>query len=47
MSTQKLATNALHAGHDVTANGGTRAFQFIKQHRMFLIIQTMQQTYFH
>ena len=25
MSTQKLATNALHAGHDVTANGGTRA----------------------
>ena len=25
MSTLKLATNALHAGHDVTANGGTRA----------------------
>lgn len=25
MSTQKLATNALHAGHDVKANGGTRA----------------------
>ena len=25
MSDQKLATNALHAGHDVTANGGTRA----------------------
>lgn len=25
MSTFKLATNALHAGHDVTANGGTRA----------------------
>ncbi len=25
MSNQKLATNALHAGHDVTANGGTRA----------------------
>ncbi len=25
MSTKKLATNALHAGHDVTANGGTRA----------------------
>ncbi len=25
MSTQKFATNALHAGHDVTANGGTRA----------------------
>ncbi len=25
MSTQKLATNALHAGHDVTTNGGTRA----------------------
>lgn len=25
MSTQKIATNALHAGHDVTANGGTRA----------------------
>lgn len=25
MSTQKLATNALHAGHDVTANAGTRA----------------------
>jgi O-acetylhomoserine (thiol)-lyase len=25
MSTQKLATNALHAGHDVTSNGGTRA----------------------
>ncbi len=25
MSTQKLATNALHAGHDVTQNGGTRA----------------------
>jgi len=25
MSTQKFATNALHAGHDVTSNGGTRA----------------------
>ena len=25
MSTQKLATQVLHAGHDVTANGGTRA----------------------
>ena len=25
MSTLKLATNALHAGHDVTANAGTRA----------------------
>jgi O-acetylhomoserine (thiol)-lyase len=25
MSTQKLATKALHAGHDVFANGGTRA----------------------
>ncbi|MEP1490311.1 MAG: O-acetylhomoserine aminocarboxypropyltransferase/cysteine synthase family protein [Algibacter sp.] len=25
MSDQKLATNALHAGHDVTTNGGTRA----------------------
>ncbi|KJD32522.1 O-acetylhomoserine aminocarboxypropyltransferase [Tamlana nanhaiensis] len=25
MSNQKLATNALHAGHDVTANAGTRA----------------------
>ncbi len=25
MSTQKFATKALHAGHDVTANGGTRA----------------------
>jgi O-acetylhomoserine (thiol)-lyase len=25
MSTQKLATNALHAGHDFAANGGTRA----------------------
>lgn len=25
MSDQKLATNALHAGHDVAANGGTRA----------------------
>ena len=25
MSTLKLATNALHAGHDVKANGGTRA----------------------
>ncbi len=25
MSTQKLATQALHAGHDVTANAGTRA----------------------
>jgi len=25
MSTQKLATNALHAGHDVTTNAGTRA----------------------
>ncbi|UZO81013.1 O-acetylhomoserine aminocarboxypropyltransferase/cysteine synthase [Aquimarina sp. ERC-38] len=25
MSTQKFATNALHAGHDVTINGGTRA----------------------
>ena len=25
MSTHKLATNALHAGHDVIANGGTRA----------------------
>ena len=25
MSTLKLATNALHAGHDVTTNGGTRA----------------------
>lgn len=25
MSNQKLATNALHAGHDVTATGGTRA----------------------
>ena len=25
MSTQKFATNALHAGHDVAANGGTRA----------------------
>ncbi len=25
MSTQKFATNALHAGHDVTVNGGTRA----------------------
>ena len=25
MSTQKLATNALHAGHDVKTNGGTRA----------------------
>ena len=25
MSTQKLATNALHAGHDTTLNGGTRA----------------------
>src|SRR6187402_3250380 len=25
MSTQKFATNALHAGHDVTKNAGTRA----------------------
>ena len=25
MRTQKFATNALHAGHDVTQNGGTRA----------------------
>ncbi|MEW7290866.1 O-acetylhomoserine aminocarboxypropyltransferase/cysteine synthase family protein [Aquimarina sp. 2304DJ70-9] len=25
MSTQKFATEALHSGHDVTANGGTRA----------------------
>jgi O-acetylhomoserine (thiol)-lyase len=25
MSAQKFATNALHAGHDVTKNGGTRA----------------------
>ncbi len=25
MSTRKLATDALHAGHDFTANGGTRA----------------------
>lgn len=25
MSDQKFSTNALHAGHDVTANGGTRA----------------------
>ena len=25
MSTQKFATSALHAGHDVTKNGGTRA----------------------
>lgn len=25
MSTQNFATNALHAGHDVTTNGGTRA----------------------
>ncbi len=25
MSTQKFATNALHAGHDVSANAGTRA----------------------
>ncbi|RMA57219.1 O-acetylhomoserine aminocarboxypropyltransferase/cysteine synthase family protein [Ulvibacter antarcticus] len=25
MSTQKFATNALHAGHDVKSNGGTRA----------------------
>ncbi len=25
MSTQKFATNALHAGHDVTTNGATRA----------------------
>ena len=25
MSTQKFATNALHAGHDVSQNGGTRA----------------------
>lgn len=25
MSTKKLATNALHAGHDTTTNGGTRA----------------------
>ncbi|MFC5047148.1 O-acetylhomoserine aminocarboxypropyltransferase/cysteine synthase family protein [Aquimarina hainanensis] len=25
MSTKKLATNALHAGHDVKSNGGTRA----------------------
>jgi len=25
MSTQKFATNAIHAGHDVTKNGGTRA----------------------
>ena len=25
MSTQKFATKALHAGHDMTANGGTRA----------------------
>lgn len=25
MSTQKFSTNALHAGHDVTQNGGTRA----------------------
>ncbi|WP_025741153.1 O-acetylhomoserine aminocarboxypropyltransferase/cysteine synthase family protein [Aquimarina pacifica] len=25
MSTQKFATEALHAGHDVTTNGGTRA----------------------
>ena len=25
MSTQKFSTNALHAGHDVTKNAGTRA----------------------
>ena len=25
MSTQKFATNALHAGHDVKQTGGTRA----------------------
>jgi O-acetylhomoserine (thiol)-lyase len=25
MSTQKLATKALHAGHDTTSNAGTRA----------------------
>ena len=25
MSTQKFSTNALHAGHDVSTNAGTRA----------------------
>ena len=25
MSTQKFSTNALHVGHDVTKNAGTRA----------------------
>jgi len=42
MSTQKFSTNALHAGHDVTKNAGTRAVQFIKHHRMFLTIQITQ-----
>jgi hypothetical protein len=43
----KLATKALHAGHDVKQTQGTRAvFQFINQHHMSLMTLSMQQIYF-
>jgi O-acetylhomoserine (thiol)-lyase len=44
MSTQKFATNALHAGHDVTKTAGTRAVP-IYQTSSYVNNQSMRQIY--
>ena len=43
MSTQKFATNALHAGHDVSLIQEPEPFLFINQQATFLTVQSMQQ----
>jgi hypothetical protein len=43
MSTQKFATNALHAGHDVTKLLEQERYLFIKLVRTYSITQSMRQ----
>jgi hypothetical protein len=45
MSTQKFATNALHAGHDVTKLLEQERYLFIKLVRTYSITQSMRQIY--
>ena len=48
MSQSKFSTNALHAGHDVKANGGTRAVPIYQKYGPYTssTIQTTQQICF-
>jgi len=47
MSTQKLATQALHVGHDTKENGGARAVPIYQTTSYVSTIQNMRQIFFH